>query len=60
MDLVRATEVCIYIAAEGVMMVKAVFMFYNQNLIREVLEDLQSMANESELSNLTCVNATLN
>ncbi len=49
-DLIKVTEVCIYIAAEGVMMVKAIFMFYNQKLIRGVLEDLQTMANESKLT----------
>jgi len=41
--------VCIYIAAEGVMMVKAIFMFFNQELIREVLEDLQTMADKSKI-----------
>lgn len=48
-DLIRATEVCIYIAAEGVMMAKAIFMFSNYKLIRGVLEDLQQMANESKM-----------
>lgn len=49
MDLIKATEVCIYIAAEGVMMAKAIFMFFNSELIRGVLEDLQLMANESKI-----------
>lgn len=47
-NLIRATEVCIYIAAEGVMMAKAIFMFFNHKLIRSVLEDLQLMANKSK------------
>jgi len=48
-NLIKATEVCIYIAAEGVMMAKAIFMFFNQELIRGVLKDLQTMANESKM-----------
>lgn len=31
-------------------MVKACFMFFNQKLIRGVLEDLQLMANESKIT----------
>lgn len=49
MDLVKATEMCVFVVAEAVMMAKVLFLIYNQKSVVILLNDLQKMADESKI-----------
>lgn len=52
-DLIKATEICVFVVAEGVMMAKVLFIIYNQKLVIILLKELQEMANESKIFVIT-------
>lgn len=47
-DLIKATEMCVFVVAEAVMMAKVLFIIYNQKSVVLLLKDLQEIANESK------------
>lgn len=47
-DLIKATEICVFVVAEAVMMGKVLFIIYSQKSVVRLLKDLQQMADESK------------